>query len=56
MKSLVLLTTGVGSAIGGYLPTLWGDSGFSLLSLVFGTFGGLLGLWVGYQIMQYVEG
>ena len=40
----------LGSAIGGYIPVLWGDSGLSVTSLIFGTIGGIFGVWAGYRL------
>ena len=43
-----------GSTIGGYTPLLWGGSAFSLLSIILGVIGGLLGIWFGYQVSKYL--
>jgi hypothetical protein len=40
----------VGSSIGGYIPTLWGASVFSLSSIGLSAVGGFLGIWLGYRI------
>ena len=40
----------VGSTLGGWLPSLWGAGGFSLISILLATVGGLLGIWIGYRI------
>jgi hypothetical protein len=40
----------VGSAIGGYLPLLWGGSTFSFPSILLGALGGILGIWIGFKI------
>ena len=42
----------VGSAIGGYAPMLWGDSGFSFTAIVLTAVGGILGVWVGFRISE----
>lgn len=41
-----------GSVLGGWLPTLWGASGFSMSAIVFSTLGGLAGIWAGWKISQ----
>jgi hypothetical protein len=45
----------VGSIAGGYLPVLWGGSVFSITSILTSTAGGLLGIFLGYQIGQNYE-
>ena len=44
----------LGSTIGGYTPLLWGGSTFSLLSIILGVVGGLLGIWFGYRVSKYL--
>jgi hypothetical protein len=39
----------VGSAIGGYLPALWGGDLISFSSVVLGATGGIVGIWLGYR-------
>jgi len=51
-KTIILITTGIGVIIGGYIPTLWSDSPFSILSLLLSTIGGFLGIYVGYKIVN----
>lgn len=40
----------IGSAIGGYIPVLWGDSFLSLSSVILTAVGGILGIWLGFKI------
>jgi hypothetical protein len=42
----------VGSTIGSLIPSLWGAGGLSLISIVFGTVGGLFGIWAGYRFSR----
>jgi ABC-type antimicrobial peptide transport system permease subunit len=49
-KSLVYLCIAVFGFIGGYIPVLFGDSGFSLVSIITSGIGGLFGVWVAYKI------
>ena len=52
-KKVILLTSGVGGTVGGYLPTLLGSSGFSGWSLLGAFIGGLIGIWVGIKLSDY---
>jgi len=52
-KKVILLTSGVGGTVGGYLPTLLGSSGFSGWSLLGAFIGGLFGIWVGIKLSDY---
>jgi hypothetical protein len=40
----------VGSLAGGYIPGLWGAGIFSGWSFLLGTLGGLLGVYLAYQL------
>lgn len=51
-KSIIYLFMIVGSTIGSFLPTLWGDSFFSLTSVFLTAVGGILGIWLGYKISR----
>jgi hypothetical protein len=51
-KSVVGLCIGFGFFVGGYLPTLWGASSFSLASLVFGVAGAIAGAWAGARVAE----
>jgi uncharacterized membrane protein YeaQ/YmgE (transglycosylase-associated protein family) len=39
----------IGSTIGGYLPTLFGAHGISYWSLLGGTIGGFLGIYIAFK-------
>ena len=43
----------IGSTIGGYVPTLFGASLFSMASVIGNTIGGLVGIYVGYKISKF---
>ncbi len=47
---MIGLCVGFGFVVGGYVPTLWGASSFSLTSLVFGLVGGAAGAWAGARL------
>ena len=51
-KSLIMIGMVAGSALGGWVPSLWGDGGLSMASVVTGAIGGLLGIWAGYKISR----
>lgn len=41
----------VGSAIGGFLPTLWGDNSFfSFSGVVLTAVGGMAGIYIGFKL------
>ena len=42
----------MGTIVGGFVPELWGASGFSLASLVFSVAGGVAGVWVGARLVE----
>jgi hypothetical protein len=50
MRSVIGLCAMGGSFVGGYLPVLWGASGFSVTSLLFGALGGVAGVWLGARL------
>jgi hypothetical protein len=49
-KSLIWIFLGIGSTIGGFIPTLWGDSFFSVWSVILTAVGGILGIYIGYKL------
>ena len=51
-KSVIGLCAGFGSIVGGYLPELWGASGFGLTSLLFSVVGGVAGIWLALRIVD----
>jgi len=53
-KLLIGIGMFVGSTIGSYVPILWGGSLFSFTSLCFSVIGGLIGIWLGYQLSKYL--
>ena len=52
-KKIIVLTTGFGGAVGGYVPVLFGASGFGGWSIVGAFIGGIIGIWAGYRISNY---
>lgn len=51
-KTLIWIGAGLGSAIGGYIPSWWHDSLFSIWGIVLSTVGGVLGIIVAYKLNQ----
>jgi hypothetical protein len=50
VRSITGLCAGLGGLAGGFLPALWGDSGFSLAALLTTALGGAAGLWLGVKL------
>jgi len=42
----------IGGVIGGWLPTLFGVSDLSGWTILWGTIGGLVGVWAAYRFMR----
>jgi len=51
-KTLIWIGVFVGSTVGGFLPSLWGDNAFSFSAIIFSTIGGLLGIWGGFKLSK----
>jgi len=51
-KLLVWLGILLGSAVGGYVPSLWGAEVLSFSSILGSLIGGLIGIWVAYKVSQ----
>lgn len=49
-KSLIWIFMLIGSTIGGFIPTLWGDSFFSMWSVILTAVGGLIGIYLGFKL------
>lgn len=53
-KKWIMLGMMVGSFAGSYIPSIWGASAFSLSSMFFGAVGGIIGIWVGYKVADWL--
>ena len=51
-KKMVWLGFFVGSTIGGFIPTLWGDDMLSVAAFVWSVLGGIAGIWAGYRLAR----
>jgi len=52
-KGITTLFVFVGGALGSYIPVLFGQSAFSIASVVAGGLGGIAGVWAAYKLSQY---
>jgi uncharacterized membrane protein YoaK (UPF0700 family) len=52
-KKLIWLGLVVGSAVGGYLPLIWGGSAFSFSSIILSAIGGIVGIFAGYKLSNW---
>ena len=50
MRSITGMCVTFGTLAGGYVPTLWGGSDFSVASLVTAALGGVAGLWLALRL------
>lgn len=50
-KRVIWLCVLAGSTVGGFVPELWGGSGFGMASILFGIVGGIAGVWVGAKLV-----
>jgi len=51
-KTMIMIGMTIGSVAGGYLPVLLGADGFSLASLLGSGAGGILGIWIAFQLTR----
>jgi hypothetical protein len=49
-RRVVWLFVGVGMVLGGFVPVVWGGSALGLASLMFGSLGGVAGLWLAAKL------
>jgi hypothetical protein len=52
-RSVIGICSTFGFFVGGYVPTLWGASSFSPMSLLFSLIGGIAGIWAGVRLTDY---
>ncbi len=51
-KKIIMLGMVFGSIIGGYLPTFFGASLFSLSSIFASAIGGVVGIWITFKMIN----
>lgn len=49
-KTSVWIGVLVGSSVGSYIPALWGDGLFSFSSIIFGSIGAIIGIYIGFKL------
>ncbi len=55
-KTVIYMGLTIGGVVGGYVPVvLFHVSAFSILSIVFGFIGCLVGLWLGWKLTMWIE-
>jgi uncharacterized membrane protein YeaQ/YmgE (transglycosylase-associated protein family) len=55
-KSLIGFGLLLGSIVGGFVPSLWGDNNMvSLAGFFFSFVGGVVGVWAGYRLSQNLD-
>ena len=53
-KKFIMLGMFVGSIAGSYIPLIWGDSAFSMSSMLLGILGGCIGIWAGFKVANWL--
>jgi len=51
-KKIIMLGMLFGSIMGGYIPTIFGASVFSMSSIICGGVGGILGIWLSFKLLN----
>ncbi len=52
-KPIIWLLMGIGSTIGGYIPTLWGANSFlSFSGILCSSIGAIVGIYIGFRISE----
>jgi hypothetical protein len=51
-RSVIGLCALVGGIVGGYVPVVWGASGFSVTALLLSAVGGIAGIWLGVRVSE----
>jgi hypothetical protein len=54
-KTLVWIGLSIGSLVGGYVPLLWGADVLSFSPLVSSAAGGILGIWLGFKLGDWLS-
>jgi uncharacterized membrane protein YeaQ/YmgE (transglycosylase-associated protein family) len=51
-KSIIWMGMIVGSAVGSFIPSLWGAGLLSFSSIIFSGIGGIIGIWIGFKMSR----
>jgi len=51
-KRIIYFGMFLGGAIGGYIPTLWGDAYFSMWSVLLNAVGAIIGIYIAYKLSR----
>ena len=51
-KAIIYAGMALGGTIGGFIPMMWGDSGFSLTAVVLSFIGGVAGIVITYRMLD----
>jgi len=51
-KKFIMLGMFIGSAVGSYMPLLWGAGLFSFTSILMAATGGILGIWLAFRFIN----
>ena len=51
-RSVVGMCAGFGMTVGGFVPMMWGASGWGFQSILFSLVGGIAGIWAGLRIAE----
>lgn len=51
-KKIIMLGMVFGSVIGGYIPTFFGVSVFSFISVISAGVGGIIGIWLTFKLLN----
>jgi hypothetical protein len=54
-RKFIFIFLFLGGFIGGYFPLLWGASPFSFSSVIWSAIGGLVGIYVGYNVNKRIN-
>lgn len=52
MKLLMGVGSFVGGILGSYIPYLWGEDSFSLMGILLGAIGAIVGILLGYKLAK----
>jgi uncharacterized membrane protein YeaQ/YmgE (transglycosylase-associated protein family) len=53
-KTLIWIGLFLGSTVGGWLPTLWGESFLSFTSVITTAIGSVIGIWAGFKLYNVI--